>query len=94
MAEKTRTSELAAVIRAIRARSGQNQTDFGRTLGVTHATQSRYESGLVTPGHYPLLTLFKLAEGHEKRGDSRDLERLYPYVPHRRKASRAKSSFG
>ncbi len=62
-----KTPELAAVIAAIRARSGQTMKQFSReTLGVSQATQSRYESGLLTPGHYPLLVLFSLAEGHEK----------------------------
>ena len=60
--------ELAAVIAAIRKRSGQTMKQFGgRSLGVSHATMSRYESGALTPGHYPLLVLFSLAEGHEKR---------------------------
>ena len=60
-------SGLPAVITAIRERSGENKTAFGRVLKVSHATISRYESGDVTPGHYPLLALFGLSKGHERR---------------------------
>ncbi len=65
---------LAAVIRSIRKRIGKTQVMFAKDLTVTNVTVSRYESGELTPGHYPLLVLFGLAEsGHEKHVISKAL---------------------
>ena len=62
-----KNSRLAEVIRSIRKRTGKTQVMFAKDLTVTHVTVSRYESGELTPGHYPLLVLFGRAEsGHEK----------------------------
>lgn len=59
--------EIPSVISTIRNRTGKTMTAFSKDLKVTHATVSRYESGDQMPGHYPLLVLNNLAQGHEKR---------------------------
>ena len=62
-----KSAELPGVISAIRQRSGKNKTAFGKLLNVSHVTVIRYESGEQTPGQHPLLVLFSLAQGHERR---------------------------
>ena len=64
---RRKNRSLPVVIAAIRLRTAGTQTEFARKLKVTQPTITRYESGELTPGHYPLLVLFSLAQGHEKR---------------------------
>ena len=66
MAVNQKFMGLPAVITTIRQRTGDTKTDFARRLQVTQPSITRYESGEVTPGHYPLLMLFSLAKRHER----------------------------
>ncbi len=58
---------LCESISMIRTRHGKNMAEFGKMVGVTSATISRWESGQIVPTGAALRILLGLAEGLEKK---------------------------
>lgn len=54
--------EVSRAVRALRKRLGLTQTELGRKLFVRCSTVYRYEKGMLKPGRYVRLLLWRLAE--------------------------------
>jgi transcriptional regulator with XRE-family HTH domain len=59
--------EIPAVVRQIRKRLGETQTEFAWVLGVAQNTVSQYETGQIAPGLKALSALYEYAEGNNEK---------------------------